>query len=265
MNVFLQDIRANRKGLLIWAGCSVLLIAGVIGKYAGLSQNDLKINEMFAKMPRAIQLLAGGGAFDLSSIGGFIGVTFGYLLLIGSIYALTLGTNTASREERDKTAEFLLSKPVERWQVMLAKLLSSFCCVLIFTFVAFGVSAAATSCLEPDSGLTGSILLMSLGLLLVQCVFLGMGTFLASLAGRARHSGRVGMAFVFGTYLLSLAIQLNEKLDFLRPLTPFAYFDLATTLKGNGIELVYVVLSAAIGILFAFAALIAGRKKDIRI
>ena len=126
MNIFIRELRAGLKSLLIWAGCVALLIAGIMGKYSGLSENDRQINELVAKMPKAVQVFVGGGAFDFTDISGYVGVTLGYIMLIASLFAVILGSNTVSREERDKTAEFLMTKPVKRWRVIVIKLTASF-------------------------------------------------------------------------------------------------------------------------------------------
>lgn len=263
MNIFARELKKGIKSLLIWGGCAFLLIAGIMGKYSGLSVNDEQMNELLAKMPKAIQVFIGGGAFDLTQISGYVGVTIGYIMLIAAVFAVVLGANSIRGEERDKTAEFIMSKPVEKWRVLVVKLIASVCLIFLFTLTVgialFGFAFA----LEPESGLNTEIVLMSVGLFLLQWIYLGLGAVLAALSSNPRHAGRAGIIFVFGGYFLSLLIILNEKLEFLRPLTPFAYFDMAEVIEGKGIGIIYPLISAVLGVIFAVAALIRAEKRDI--
>jgi ABC-2 type transport system permease protein len=264
MNIFIRELRAGLKSLLIWAGCVALLIAGIMGKYSGLSENDRQINELVAKMPKAVQVFVGGGAFDFTDISGYVGVTLGYIMLIASLFAVILGSNTVSREERDKTAEFLMTKPVKRWRVIVIKLTASFCILLAFTALTFAVTAGFTSAMEHESGLTGKIAVMFAALLMVEWLFMGLGAMTAA-AKNPRRAGRAGLSIAFGCYLISLAILLYEEIDFLRPLTPFAYFDLAAVIEGAGLNALYTCVSVILGGIFLALSVILGRRRDIQI
>ena len=48
------------------------------------------------------------------------------------------------------------------------------------------------------------------------------------------------------TYFISVAIELQDKLDFLKFFTPFKYFDPATLYTTGKLEGIYLVLSALI-------------------
>lgn len=265
MNLFLRECKSNLKSLLIWCGCSVLLIFGVLAKYSGLSENDQNINQLMAQMPKAMQIIMGGGAFDFTTIGGFYGVTFGYLQLIAAIYAMLLGANVVAREERDKTVEFLLTKPVPRTKIIGRKLLTVLFYLILFTVVIYITSIFGVGLFDSGAKLNGSIALLCTGLLLIQLIYASLGVLLASVGKQPRRPARIGMAVVFGTYFLALAIQFEDSLSVLRPFTPIGYFDTAAVLNSKGLSVGYSLLSLTLTLVLCTAALYFYKKRDMKI
>ncbi|MBZ9609673.1 ABC transporter permease [Clostridium estertheticum] len=131
MNVFIVEMRAHRKGLIIWAFGILFMVVAGMGKYVALSVSGQSMNDLFDQMPKSMQKIFGIGSFDLSKASGYYGMLFLYLALMATIHAAMLGADIISKEERDKTAEFLLSKPISRNKIITSKLLAAFVNVLI--------------------------------------------------------------------------------------------------------------------------------------
>ena len=122
MNIFIVEMKAYRKALIIWVFGIIFMVVAGMGKYVALSNSSQSINDLFAQMPKSMQTLFGISSFDLSKASGYYGMLFLYLALMATIHAAMLGANIISKEERDKTAEFLLSKPISRNKIITAKL-----------------------------------------------------------------------------------------------------------------------------------------------
>ena len=110
MNIFIVEMKAHRKGLIIWAFGILFMVAAGMGKYVALSSSGQSMNDLFAQMPKSMQAIMGIGTFDLSKASGYYGMLFLYLVLMATVHAAMLGADIISKEERDKTAEFLLVK-----------------------------------------------------------------------------------------------------------------------------------------------------------
>ena len=93
------------------------------------------MNELFAQMPKSMQTIFGIGTFDLSKASGYYGMLFLYLLLMATIHAAMLGADIISKEERDKTSEFLLVKPISRNKIITSKLLAALINIIIFNII----------------------------------------------------------------------------------------------------------------------------------
>ena len=105
------------------------------GKYAALSNTGDSINELMADMPSSLQAIMGIGSLDLATVDGYFGLLYLYLVIMASIHAAMLGATMISKEERDKTAEFLFVKPISRTTVITAKLGASIVIVIVFNLV----------------------------------------------------------------------------------------------------------------------------------
>lgn len=135
MNIFVREMKANRKSLIIWCIGVILMVAAGMTKYEVVSSSGQYMNDIISSMPKSLQVMFGIASFDLSKASGFYGVIFSYLVLMAAIHASMLGSNIISKEERDKTAEFLMVKPVSRNKVVTSKLLAAFLNIVIFNAI----------------------------------------------------------------------------------------------------------------------------------
>jgi len=140
MNIFLREIKANTKSLILWSiGMFFMIISGMV-KYSGFSASGQSMNEIMSQVPKSIRAVLGMGDFDLTKASGFYGMLYLYLLIMVTIHASMLGANIISKEERDKTTEFLMVKPVSRTGIITAKLLAALANVIILNIVTLALS-----------------------------------------------------------------------------------------------------------------------------
>ena len=67
------------------------------------------------------------------------------------------------------------------------------------------------------------------------------------------------------TFMLSLAIDLNSRIEILKYLTPFKYFDAKNLLHSRGFEPVYVILSVVIITVLFKATYIFYERRDLNV
>ncbi|GJM78594.1 hypothetical protein HMSSN139_10900 [Paenibacillus sp. HMSSN-139] len=99
--------------MIIWSVCLFLLVVSGMSKYSAYSAGGAS-SEVFDTMPRTIKALLGMGSFDVTQMAGFFAMLFLYIELTVAIHAVLLGSGIIAKEERDKTVEFLMAKPVSR-------------------------------------------------------------------------------------------------------------------------------------------------------
>lgn len=265
MNIFLRELQAHTKSFLIWSATMVFLVFGGMMKYSAFAKTGEAINAMFADLPAGMLKVMGiQPGQDFTSVGIFYSIFFLYFLLLMSVHSTMLGASIIAKEERDKTADFLLVKPVRRYQVVTAKICAALVLVVLFNLVTF-VSSALIVAPYNDTGtsLTGPIFNLTSVLLVVQVMFLGIGLFLGAWAHNAERASGLATTVILGTFLIKVFIDLKEDLDYLEFLTPFRYFKSYEVMFNHDIRIPYVILSLAVA-----AAAIAGtyfffQKRDL--
>jgi ABC-2 type transport system permease protein len=236
------------KSLIIWCIGVFLMVVSGMAKFTGLSSSGESLNTLFNDMPKSLQVIMGIGTFDLNKASGFYGLLFIYLVLMATIHAAMLGATIIAKEERDKTSEFLFVKPVSRTKVITAKLLAALTNIVIFNLVTWVSSVAIVNKYADGESVNGDIAITMLGMFFLQLLFVVIGSAISSLKKRPKTAGTLAAGILLLTFVLSVAIDLNESIEALKYVTPFKYFEAKNMMYGGGFDTGYVILTA---ILFA--------------
>lgn len=121
MTLFGQYFRAHVRGLLLWTffvGLFVLAIAANAPTFA----TDNNMQNLLEMMPPAIVNMM-GNTVGLAPIDAFITMELGsWNAMLLSLYAVMLSLGVVTREVDRRTIDFLLAMPVDRRQVLLARM-----------------------------------------------------------------------------------------------------------------------------------------------
>ncbi len=246
MNVFIREIKANLKSLFFWSIGVLAVIAGGMGKYAGFESSGQDIGAMFSQFPKELLAIFGVGNLDLSTAAGFYGVIYIYLLIMAGIHAAMLGANILAKEERDKTSEFLFVKPISRQGIITAKVMAGLVNVLLFNILSLLMSIGIAAKTAAEENLNGDILMLMAGMLFFQLIFLFIGTAMAALSPKPRAAASGAAGLLLGSYLIYALIQVSGKLDGLKYLSPFKYFEAEIIMASKSLDVFFIVLSLAI-------------------
>lgn len=246
MNIFMREMKAHRKSLIIWCISMVLLVSSGMAKYAGFSSSGLSVNELIGAMPNSLKAITGMGNFDLSLATGFYGVLFFYMVLLATVHAVMLGANIISKEERDKTAEFLFVKPISRKKIIILKMLASFANIVILNLLTLISSLLMVGHYSNGESFAGDVGITILGMLILQILFLVVGTAIAAVYNKPKKAASLASGLLLFTFLLSIAVDLSDKLTNLKYLSPFKYFEATQMMYGGGLNAGFVLLSVVI-------------------
>jgi ABC-2 type transport system permease protein len=252
LNIFLRELRANFRSLLIWGGIMILLIIEATLEFSAYEGNPEMLGILDSMPPALLEALQ-IGAFNLTTVTGFFGVIFPFFALLLSIAAVMWGSDIITKEERDKTVEFSLTLPIRRNRLITAKILAAFVNCIALLLITWGTSLLRVAKYQPDTDFYNFLGLGMLSLLFIQLIFLAVGVFLGCALKQHKRASSIAVSLLLGTYFISIISGLQEELDFLKYVTPFKYFDPAILLRESSIDLTFVALS--IGII---AVLIAG-------
>jgi ABC-2 type transport system permease protein len=242
MNIFIRELRANRKALIIWSVCMVLFVLSGMGKYTAYSAGGSS-SAILNDLPKTVRALLGFGPFDVTQISGFFAFLVPYLELTVAIHAVLLGNGIISKEERDKTSEFLIAKPVSRNSIVTYKLLAALFNVVVINVVTSISCIFMVAAYNKGESITGEILWFMFSMLIIQLIFLLLGALLASVIRRPKASGSIATGIIMGAYVISKVTDMTDKVNALNILTPFKYFDMVRIVDGGGLQTIVVLLT----------------------
>ncbi|QDQ02560.1 ABC transporter permease subunit [Lysinibacillus fusiformis] len=265
MNIFLREMKAFRKSLIIWSIGMLFLVGSGMAKYAGLATSGQSMNEIWSTMPKSLQAIMGTGALDISKVSGYFGVLYIYLVLMATIHAVMLGATIIAKEERDKTAEFLFVRPVSRTSIISAKLLAAVVNIVSLNMIT-GVSCIyLVGKYSEGESVNADIAIAMTAMLILQLLFLFIGSAIASVSKKPKLAASISTGILLMTYLLSIAIDLNEKLAIMKYISPFKYFEAKIVMNGGGLDSKFIVLSLFIIVILTMITFVFYSRKDLKI
>ena len=232
MNIYWKEMRSGLKSLIFWSLGVMLFVAASMQKYSALHLDPASLNMLY-QLPPALQDMFGVGYLDFTKISGFYGMIYPYLLLMAAVHASMLGAVILSKEERDKTGEFLYSKPASRMAILTAKFLAALTTVILLNLVVWAASQALIGAYGGGEDMGGVLMTLMAGLFLIQLLFTALGVAAAALMARPKAATGIATGVMLAMYLLSVAIDVGGNLGALKALTPFQYFD-ARRIVGRG-------------------------------
>jgi ABC-2 type transport system permease protein len=264
MNIFLRELKANRKALIIWSVCMFLLVVSGMAKYTAYSAVGSS-NDVFNKMPFSIKALLGFGSFDVTTISGFYALCFMYIELTAAIHAVLLGAGIIAKEESDKTTEFLMVKPVSRASVITPKLIAALFNIIVINIVSLISSIVMVATYNKGADLSGKVAMFILSMFLVQLIFLSLGTALAASMRNPKSSGSLATGILLIAFVISKITDLTDKLNVLNLLSPFKYFNINKLYLGNGLNIVIIILSLLLAAIFSVSTYFFYQKRDLHV
>jgi ABC-2 type transport system permease protein len=264
MNIFIRELKANLKSLLIWSAIIFLLIMIAVAKFSAFA-GDPSMLAMLDSIPEPMLDALNMRAFNLTTLSGFYGIMFIYFGLMGAIAAAMWGSDIISKEERDKTVEFSLVLPVSRSRVITAKALAALVNCFAFVLITWAVSLVAVQSYNPDQAFHDFLALEMQAMLAIELIFLAIGLLLGCAMKQYKLSGSTAVAIILATYFMSIISVMQENLDFLKYFTPFKYFDAGELFRSGKMDATYLLLSAAIIVVCVAAAYWVYSKRDLYI
>lgn len=265
MNVFFQELRLRRKGQIGWVIAMIVFMILSVVKFDTLSSDSAASQALLKQFPSTMQAIFGMTGLDMSTVSGYFGVLFIYILVILAIHAGMLGASLLADEERDRTTEFLFVKPVSRSRVVTQKLLAGCVYIVILWVVVFLSTWLTTFHLTNIGNFMRDFWHFMGALAIVQATMYSLGVFVASLTTNYRLPTRVVAIFVFTSYIAFALVKLTATLDWLKYGSIFSYFDAADVIHRGSLQLIYVLVCLAVTALCIVGTYIFYRRRDLNV
>lgn len=263
MNIYLHELRTLRRSTVIWTCAIIALAALYFSFYPGVVHDAADFKKLMDGYPAPIRAALGISLGNVTSILGFYTMVFAFVPLCGAIQSMLFGMSILSRETRERTADFLMVKPVSRAAIVSAKLFAALTMLLVTNVCYDAASFFLASLVKTADFSARTLFLINLTLFFIQLIFLALGLFLSVLFKKLRSVLPVSLGVVFGLYMLGALVATGKNADTARFFSPFKYFDIAYIARHTGYEVPYLITGALVVLAAVMAAYIIYVKKDI--
>lgn len=248
-NIYRHEFRIRLRSVVNWSLAITAIVMIYFYFYSVFAEQAALLNEVLENFPQQLRAAFGMDKVDLSTVLGYYSFIFLFVQICLAIQASNYGFGLVSIEESELTADFLLSKPVSRWEVLTSKLLAALTSLIITDLVLSASSFAALTLFrggreyDPDI-----LLLLLLSTVLFQLFFLSVGLVVSLLVRRVRSVTPYALGLGFGAYVLSAfsGVLGDVKLELV---TPFRHFDAARIVQNGAYDTPLVLLNVAVSLL----------------
>ena len=140
MTLVKHELKQGKISFLIWTASIGFLLAICIFLFPEMKGQMDSVNDMFASMGSFTEAF-GMDRLNFGTLIGFYAVECGNVLgLGGAFFAALCAVGILSKEEKDKTAEFLLTHPVSRKRIITEKLIAVLLQITAMNLIIYALS-----------------------------------------------------------------------------------------------------------------------------
>lgn len=261
MTLVKHELKQGRISFLIWTASIGFLILVCICMFPEMEGQMDGVNEMFASMG-SFTAAFGMDRLNFGTLIGFYAIECGNILgLGGAFFASLCAAGILSKEERDKTAEFLLTHPVSRIRIITEKLIAIQIQIFVMNLIIYVLAIASIAGVGEEIPWK-EISLLHLAHYLMQVELSGICFGISSFLRKG--SVGVGLGIAAMMYFLNLIANITESAEFLKYITPFGYCEGADIIGNGSLDAGMLAVGIALGAAGITAAYVKYAKKDIR-
>lgn len=260
MTLVKHELKQGRASFIIWTAAIGFLLAVCIFLFPEMKGQMDSVNDVFASMGSFSEAF-GMDRLNFGTLTGFYAVECGNVLgLGGAFYGVLCAVGILSKEEKDKTAEFLLAHPVSRKRILTEKLLAVLLQITAMNLLIYLISVGSIAAVG-ETVPWKEISLLHLAYYLLQLELAGLCFGVSSFLRKGSAGAGLGIAVMM--YFLNLIANITDTASFLKYITPFGYCDGADIVANGRLDGTMVAIGAAIGIGGIVIAYLNYTRKDI--
>ena len=261
MTLIRHELKQSWKSLVIWTAAIGAFIMTCLLIWPEMKSQMQGISSLFSSMG-AFTAAFGMDTLDFGTLNGFYGIECGNILGIGgALFAALLGIGALANEEKNGTAEFLLTHPRSRAEIVTAKLASVLIQITVLNIAVWLMAVVSTAAIgEAVPWKEFTLLHLAYYLLQIElaCVCLGISAFLW------KGGIGIGLGLAIALYFMNIIANLTSSAEFLKYITPFGYADGSEIFSKGALDTCKLLIGlafAAAGVALAYWKY---SKKDIR-
>ncbi|PET68315.1 ABC transporter permease [Bacillus sp. AFS001701] len=262
MNIFLHELKAYRKSTFIWTASLMAIVVFFLSLFPAIAKDYVEFSKVLEGYPEGVRKALGLEIESFGNVLGFYSYVFIYISLCGAIQAMILGTSIVSKEVREKTADFLLTKPVTRTKVMTSKIFAGFVSLAITNVFYLVATIMMAQYVKTADYSSKSIILLTVSLFITQLLFFGIGILISVVFPKIKAVLSISLAIVFGFFVVGMVVATDES-NAKRFLSPFKYFEPKYIIAHSKFESNFLFASVGIILVSIIASYMIYKKRDI--
>lgn len=262
MNVFWHELRAMRLSGLWWLIGLLLTTLMFVSLYPSFTHDVEASRKLLESFPPELRAAIGLSTDSFFSFFGFYAYVFTYITLAGAVYSTYAGLTIYSKEDANKTTDFLFAKPISRSTIFSSKLAAISVMVLVVG-VLLQIGTYVFARLFAGSVDGSLFLLFSGSLLLIQFCFMAIGVVVSIIVPRIKNTITLAIGIPFGFLVIGMIGSVIGD-DVIRYITPFKYIDYQYVMQHHGYEMQYLVLGLGVMMACLVASYGMYRRRDTR-
>ena len=260
MTIVRHELRQGSRAFLIWTASVAFLLGICIFLFPEMKGEMDNISEMFASMG-SFTAAFGMDKLNFGTLTGYYAIECGNVLgLGGAFFAALCGVAMLSKEEKERTAEFLLTHPVSRTRIVTEKLAAVMIQVAAMNLIVYAVSVGSMAAVGEEIPWK-EVNLLHLAYFLLQIELAGICFGISAFMRRGSIAVGLGLAALM--YFLHLIANITESAASLKYVTPFAYCDGADIVANGSLDGPKIAIGMALCAAGIAAAYWQYTKKDI--
>lgn len=261
MTIVRHELRQGALSFAIWTGAIAFLLMVCVFLFPEMKGEMHAVGDVFASMG-SFTAAFGMDRLNFGTLTGFYAIECGNILGLGGAFFASLTAVAAlSKEEKDRTAEFLLTHPISRTRVITEKLAAVMAQLLAMNAIILALALVSIGLIGEEIPWK-ELLLMHLAYFLLQVELAGICFGISAFLHRG--SAGIGLGLAAMMYFLNLLANMTDSAAILKYITPFGYCEGADILSNGSLDPALILpgmLYALVGILAAYGKY---RTKDIQ-
>lgn len=260
MTLVKHELKQGKTSFFIWTAAVGLLLSVCVFLYPEMKGEMEGVSDLFASMG-SFTAAFGMDRLNFGTLIGYYAIECGNVLgLGGAFFAALCAAGILSKEEKDRTAEFLLAHPVSRNRIITEKLIAVFLQITAMNLIIYTLSIGSMTAIG-ETVPWKELNLLHLAYYLLQLELAGICFGISAFIRKGSAGAGLGIAAMM--YFLNLIANIAETASFLKYITPFGYCDGADIVSGGSLDGTMVAIGAVMGIGGILIAYLKYTKKDI--
>ena len=249
MTIVKHELRQGKTSFWIWTLSIGFLLSICVFLFPEMKGEMEGISDVFASMG-SFTAAFGMDRLNFGTLIGYYAIECGNVLgLGGAFYASLCAISMLSKEEKERTAEFLLAHPISRICIITEKWVAVLIQITVMNIIIYVFSVSAMVMVGEEIPWK-EMNLLHFAYYILQLELAGICFGISAFLRKGSIGIGLGIAIIM--YFLNLIANIAEVAEFLKYITPFAYCEGADIVTNGSLDGILVL----IGIVFCMVGMV---------